>query len=73
MKVVAKITGEFFVDVNKFMEDPLFNDMIRSAREDIPVTVPEEHIKGIEEVISDYILTKVDSDNFNVELIEYDN
>jgi hypothetical protein len=73
MKVVAKITGEFFVDVEKFMDDPLFSDMIRSAREDIPVTVGEEHIKAIEEVISDYILTKVDSDNFNVELIEYDN
>lgn len=73
MKMVAKITGEFFVDADKFMEDPLFSDMIRSVREDIPVTVAEEHIKGIEEVISDYILTKVDSDNFNVELIEYDN
>ena len=70
MKMVAKITGEFFVDVNKFREDPLFNDMIRSV-EDIPD--PEEYGKGLEEVISDYILTKVNSDNFNVELIEYDN
>ena len=52
------------------MEDPLFSDMIRSV-EDTPD--PEEYGKGLEEVISDYILTKVDSDNFNVELIEYDN
>lgn len=72
MKVVAKITGEFFVDLDDLRKDPLFMDMIRSV-EDVPVTVAEEHIKGAEEVISDYILTKVDSDNFNVELIEYDN
>lgn len=70
MKMVAKINGEFFVDINKFMEDPLFGDMIRSI-EDIPD--PEEYENGLEEVISDYILTRVDSDNFNVELIEYDN
>lgn len=70
MKMVAKITGEFFVDVNKFREDPLFNDMIRSIED---ISDPEEYRKGLEEVISDYILTKVDSNNFNIELIEYDN
>lgn len=71
MKVVAKITGEFLVDIEDLKKDPLFMDMIRSV-ENIPIK--EETIKEIEEVISDYILTKnVESDNFNVEIIEYDN
>ena len=70
MKTVAKITGEFLVDIDNLKKDPSFMDMIRSV-EDSPTV--EEAIKGIEEVISDYILTKVESDNFNVEIIEYDN
>ncbi len=70
MKTVAKITGEFLVDVKNLKKDPLFMDMLLSV-EDSPTT--EEIIKGVEEVISDYILTKVESDNFNVEIIEYDN
>jgi hypothetical protein len=70
MKTVAKITGEFLVDIANLKKDPLFMDMLLSV-EDSPTT--EEIIKGVEEVISDYILTKVESDNFNVEIIEYDN
>lgn len=70
MKTVAKITGEFLVDVKNLKKDPLFMEMLLSV-EDSPTT--EEIIKGVEEVISDYILTKVESDNFNVEIIEYDN
>lgn len=70
MKVVAKITGEFFVDIDDLKKDPMFVNMIKSLNDE-PTT--EKTIKGVEEVISDYILTKVDSDNFNVEIIEYDN
>lgn len=70
MKVVAKITGEFFVDIDDLKKDPMFVTMIKSLNDE-PTT--EQTIKGVEEVISDYILTKVDSDNFNVEIIEYDN
>lgn len=70
MKVVAKITGEFFVDIDDLKKDPMFVTMIKSLNDE-PTT--EKTIKGVEEVISDYILTKVDSDNFNVEIIEYDN